>query len=260
MSTLEVEGPDVVRLILQFLREQGLTESFNALSTECQVSLNTIDSIETFVGDIHAGRWDVVLSQVSRLKLPLAKLEDLHEQILLEMMDLKEVETCRAMLRQSQIFLAMRQDDPQRVSRLEGLLQRVPVDPYELYGPPPSSKEKRRAAVAHALTQEVSVVPPSRMMTLIGQALKWQQAQGLLPAGMAYDIFTGQLQSQRDLVDALPSARFSPNGQLLVTGSVDGFIEVWDSTTGKLKKDLSYQAEETFMIHDQARILNETRR
>ncbi|VAH76503.1 unnamed protein product [Triticum turgidum subsp. durum] len=238
-STLEIEARDVVKIMLQFCKENSLHQTFQTLQNECQVA---------------------------QLKLPRKKLEDLYEQIVLEMAELRELDTARAILRQTQVMGVMKQEEPERYLRLEHLLVRTYSDPNEAYQE--STKEKRRAQIAQAIASEVSVVPPARLMALITQALKWQQHQGLLPPGTQFDLFRGTAAMKQDEEEAYPTtlshqikfgkkthpecARFSPDGQYLVSCSVDGIIEVWDYVSGKLKKDLQYQADESFMMHEDA--------
>jgi hypothetical protein len=108
--------------------------------------------VEGFLSDVQAGNWDAVLTACQSLQLPVQKLMALYEQVaedcqinfvvirtvsymsavrvvyasnedlvrmigccnqvILELLELREVEVARAMLRQTELMLSMKQEQP----------------------------------------------------------------------------------------------------------------------------------------------------
>lgn len=194
----------------------------------------------------------------------------MYEQIIFELIESRDFDTARTILRQSKALAQLKLEQPDRYLRIERLLTKMRslsddsnfenslLD--EIYQD--FSKVEKRKFIADSICKELTEVPPSRLVNLISQSLKWQQLRGLLPPGSKFDLFQGIASGEMVEIDSYPTelertikfgkksfpecAIFSPDGQFFVTGSVDGFIEVWNYLTGKLNTDLKYQQEVSF--------------
>lgn len=226
---------------------------------------------EQLDSDIRNGHWDSVLSAISSLKLPTHKLINLYEHIILELAELREMDVARTLLKQTQAMTILKQTAPERYSRLENLLARTFLEPQELY--PAGNKHARRQDIAGEIMREITVVEPTRLLSLLTQSLRFAQLEGSLPTNSSglstyYDLFRGKVPTDEDEEETCPksttktikfsgksspeTARFSPDGTMLVVGARDGFIEVYNPYSGQLRTDLAYQANEQFMTHRQA--------
>ena len=120
------------------------------------------------------------------------------------MLELRELEVARALLREAEVLAGLAASNPPRVARLRNLLAQPGFDSHSAW-PDADGRDGRRSSIAVALSEEVEVAPPSRLLVLLGQALKWQQHTGQLAPHSALDLFRGAAPRLREAADAPPT-------------------------------------------------------
>jgi WD40 repeat-containing protein SMU1 len=265
MEKVEIDSADVIKLILQFLKENNLSESWKVLSNESKIHMNTVDDIDLLISDIQNGKWDSVLTQIDTMQLPISKSQLIYEQVIIELLEASERELAKAILREVYPLKSLKESHPERYLKLELLCKRPFFNSSDAYDSG-QSKESRRQNIIDLLIPEIAIVQPSRLLTLLNHSLRYQLHQGMISKGNRYDLFRGQRKSaKKDQEEKLPkrvagqitfnsnshpeTITFSNDGQSLVTGSVDGLIEIWDPDSCKIRDDLEYQAKDNYMAH-----------
>jgi WD40 repeat-containing protein SMU1 len=278
---MEIDSTEVLRLILQFLNENGLSRSVGVLQEESGVSLNMLERPEGFVADVYAGRWDAVLPVLSTLRLPPRVLQALYEQIVRELVDANEVDAARAVLRGVLPLVLLRGEDGEAYARLEALVARGGGGGGSGGGAGVGAAHAAaRAAIARSILEHADTAPPSRLLMLLGQALKWQAHTASLCGGGGGATLLGVGSSSSgggarrgERPDESEPARGAPgpaalsypdagarptaahvtgDGASFVVGGGDGLLEVFSPATGKLRLDLGFQARDEFMLHEAA--------
>ncbi|GJD12235.1 WD40 repeat-containing protein SMU1 [Galdieria sulphuraria] len=267
--SIQIAASDVIKLILQFLKENGLTESFQVLQNETGVTYNA-PKVPTsqLVSALLEGNWKELLLYLSGLELSPSFLMDLFEHITLELALDGDYHSAKLMIEKSfPLENLLRNNEPDRYVRLERTILLLESGAREVDSFPLNTLERRQQLSRRLLEEQVPPIPSGQLLGLIGQAMKYQYTQGLISPGIEFDLFRGQPHTScmkrrderelcqfdciqriqtdsgtnipcgmfsKDVAFGLELSKFSENSQLLASGSIDGQVIVWNFQQGKI--------------------------
>lgn len=163
--------------------------------------MNTVPDLANFLSNITKGRWNLVLEQTSKMYIPKEKLVFLYEQIIYEMVELREIDTAKELF-STPVMKELLDTDQAHYFHINEIIESPFFESTKVYEG--TSKSKRRTALINLLSNEISSVPPNRLMTIIGESLKWRKSNGNLPSNGTYNLFEGNTRQQRAEDERIP--------------------------------------------------------
>lgn len=205
------------------MHENGLEVSLQALQTETNTRLNGLSNIDSIVEYVVQGSWEKVFDELKYIS-HVPEIFDLYELVCVEMAAISgDGENAQRLLSHAQSLIQASSKLERRVKNLEKLISQqmtTGCSSFEAYFEG-ASVEARRAKVASRIQLVVSKVPPSRLLTLLGEALR-SQANFIENKPLRFDLVKGLIptNTQSDQTQIIPTdIKFSP-GELNTSKSI----------------------------------------
>ena len=256
---MKIERGQMINLIQQYLREQGFSKTAECLEEESGIMENVQPLL---VKSIQMGHWKEVLRLLIYAGLPSDRLAPLYEHIYSELVQDGNKDVAKKLLETNPLKY-LKDSNRDRYMMLESLL--VDFSESKAFG------NRSRIQIRRLLAQDLgnlldSPADDNRLLTIIGQSLKFQVSTSKIAKNSYYDVYRdrviGRIEIHPGPVNRLAyQARFgkkenpeavayTPDGRYLCIGTFDGFLEIWDPKSRRLSTELTYQNNEEMMIID----------
>jgi WD40 repeat-containing protein SMU1 len=220
----KLDSKEVLQYILQFLKENKLDHSFHELVKETSVEYNFLNSTQEWnelENEVLNGNWDKVLKILSFLTLSTSCSIELHKFIILELLEFDEVEVSKLFLLSSSVL----KENPQQYQEV--------VEYFKLNLKKKEKEEilKSRENLWKLISKEIKILNSSQLLNRLNfPAPSLKNIHSTVTSTNNISIgHSGTLSLENKIKFGKKSypicSTISPNGEYLVSGSVDNFIE-----------------------------------
>jgi WD40 repeat-containing protein SMU1 len=220
----KIDSKEVLQYILQFLKENKLNHSFHEMVKETNVEYNFLNSTQEYnelENEILNGNWDKVLKILSFITLSKNALIELHKFIILELLEFGEVEVSKLFLLQSSI---LKENTQQYQEVLEYFNLNFKKKEKE------EIQKSRENLWKSVISKEIKILNSSQLLMRLSHQ-NMSQVKELVNQESHLEVsnHSGNFSLDKKIKFGKKSypicSIVSPNGEYLVSGSVDNFIE-----------------------------------